>query len=130
MKIRKVLALCQLAALSLLSSCSNIIEFESIEACVLYEEKVVIRNWSSVDGLVRYDQERMEYFIVARFPGDEELTVLRTCNLPSEFASDRANIRFFGNEYSPLVEELVIEEEQQARLVPFEITYIERVVKP
>ncbi|WP_143960638.1 hypothetical protein [Litoribacter populi] len=115
--------------LSFLYSCSNILEFESIDPCINDPEKVVVRTWSSVDGLVRYDQERMEYFIVARFPEADNLTVLRTCNIPSEFASDQAEIRFFGNEYSPLVEETVIEDNREAKVVPFEITYIERVVK-
>lgn len=107
--------------------CSNILEFESISPCGIYDSQSSLRFWNSVDGLVRFDSDRSEFFIVAVFPGEEELTVLRTCNIPTEFLSDRQPIRFFGNEFEAEYEELVEEEESVALIVPFEITYIERV---
>ncbi|GHB27338.1 hypothetical protein [Mongoliitalea lutea] len=109
------------------SSCTNILDFEEIASCPTLRSLEVNRVWNSVDGLVRFDNDRQEFFIVARFPNDENLTVLRTCNLPASYLEDRKLIRFFGNEYIPFSEELVMEETGSARIVPFEITWIETV---
>jgi len=108
-------------------SCTNILDFEEIAPCPSFQNLEVNRIWNSIDGLVRFDQERGEYFIVARFPNDENLTVLRTCNLPSGYLEDRKLIRFFGNEYLSIMEEIVEEESGMAFIVPFEITWIETV---
>lgn len=108
-------------------SCTNILDFEEATPCPWLQDFEQNRTWNSIDGLVRYEEVREEYFIVARFPGDEQLTVLRACNIPSEYLSDRALIRFFGNEYMPIIEEFIEEDSTVAQIVPFEITYIETV---
>ncbi|PRY85701.1 hypothetical protein [Mongoliibacter ruber] len=119
-----------LVSSSILStSCTNILDFEEATPCPWLQDFEQVRVWNSVDGLVRFDTVREEYFIVARFPGDDSLSVLRACNIPSEYLSDRALIRFFGNEYLPLFEEFIEEEDKLAQIVPFEITYIETVRK-
>lgn len=111
------------------TSCTNILDYEDATPCYWIRDFEVKRAWNTADGLVRFDESRQEYFIIARFPGDENLTVLRTCNLPSEYLSERAVIRFFGNEYVPIFEEFIEEEDRKAQIVPFEITYIETVRK-
>jgi hypothetical protein len=117
------------AGLSFTASCNNIIEFESIAPCGVNERSRSVRDWSSVDGLVRFDATRSEYFIVARHPEDKNLSVLRTCNIPAEFRVDRTPIRFFGNEMETIFPEIVMEDDKIAYILPFEITYLERVVK-
>lgn len=109
------------------TSCNNILDFESVGPCGLYNSDNSVRFWNSVDGLVRYDSQRLEYFIVAVFPGESDLSVLRACNIPQEFLTDRAPIRFFGNEFEPETVELVEDSGNSSQIFPFEITYIERV---
>ncbi len=112
-------------------SCSNILEYESITPCGTFENQNLVRSWSNVHGLVRFDSEHQQFFIVARFPGEEDLSVLNTCNIPSEYLSDQAEIKFFGNEYTVTNDSLFIQSESRRKTVlakPFEITFIERVV--
>ncbi|MCC5939188.1 MAG: hypothetical protein JJU34_18050 [Lunatimonas sp.] len=115
--------------LILLSSCSNILEFESIGSCGVFDNQAPLRSWNSVDGMVRYDQTRMEFFVVARFPGDSNLSVLRVCNFPAAYMVDEFPIRFFGSEFDSITEDRIEEDGRSATIRPFEITYIERVRK-
>ncbi len=129
--IRKLLALLSIYALSFFISCSNILEFESITPCGIMEGRNIVRSWSNINGLVRYDEELNQFFIVARYPGESELSVLDVCNIPSEFLSDKSEIKFFGNEYSVGNDSLFVHSETRRKSVlarPFEITFIEHVV--
>jgi hypothetical protein len=106
------------------------LEYESIAECAEFRNLEVERTWNNVDGIIRFEPQRNQYFIVARYPGARDLSVLSSCNLPQEFQKDKLEIKIFGNEFPNHSEpDSVITPSGSARIKVFEVTFVERRVR-